>query len=127
MQRMAFADKNVMTLLILAAIAVFSLPLVLPHITHESMIYHIYLHMIAFMVSIFLVIVSALSYHRGRSRRLLFMMLALSMLAVAEFVNFLTATGNVPALLLPIINVELAHMLILAMLVLFMTGVIKMG
>ncbi|MEM0446225.1 MAG: hypothetical protein QW572_01290 [Candidatus Nitrosocaldus sp.] len=127
MQRMAFADKNVMTLLILAAIAVFSLPLVLPHITHESMIYHIYLHMIAFMVSIFLVIVSALSYHRGRSRRLLFMMLALSMLAVAEFVNFLTATGNVPALLLPIINVELAHMLILAMLVLFMTGVMKMG
>lgn len=127
MQRMVFADKNVMTLLILAAIAIFSLPLVLPHITHESMIYHIYLHFTAFMVSIFLVIVSALAYYRGRSRRLLFMMLALSMLTLAEFVNFITLTGNVPALLLPIINVELAHLLILAMLVLFMTGVIKMG
>jgi hypothetical protein len=55
------------------------------------------------------------------------MMLALSMLTLAEFVNFITLTGNVPALLLPIINVELAHLLILAMLVLFMTGVIKMG
>ncbi|GBC73707.1 hypothetical protein HRbin04_01113 [archaeon HR04] len=127
MQRMVFADKNVMTLLILAAIAIFSLPLVLPHITHESMIYHIYLHLTAFMVSIFLVIVSALAYYRGRSRRLLFMMLALSMLTLAEFVNFITLTGNVPTLLLPIINVELAHMLILAMLVLFVTGVIKMG
>ncbi|MFN4336822.1 MAG: hypothetical protein ACK4FV_04485, partial [Candidatus Nitrosocaldus sp.] len=125
--RMAFADKNVMTALILAAVAVFSLPFILPHITHESMIYHIYLHLVAFMVSIFLVIVSALAYYRGRSRRLLFMLLALSMLSVAEFVNFLTATGNVPALLLPIINVELSHMLILVMLVLFMTGVIKMG
>lgn len=120
-------NKNVMTALILAAIAVFSLPLILPHITHESMIYHIYLHLTAFMVSTFLVIVSALAYYRGRSRRLLFMMLALSMLAVAEFVNFITATGNVPALLLPVIHVELAHMLILAMLVLFMTGVMRMG
>jgi hypothetical protein len=124
------ALANKLTLLIIIAasvIAVLWIPVILPHITHLSMIYHILLHAISVIIALFLSAVSILAYKRTSSLRLLFMTLGFCLLAGIEFLYLFHATANMPEVIIPIVDIELSHVVLLIMLTLFGMGVLKVN
>ncbi len=125
MQNTVFADKSILTAFILATITIFSLPLVLPHITHEYMIYHVLLHFVTMSIAVLLVIISLIAYYRSRSTRMLLMSIALLVLTIAEGINFLVSVEALSYTTLPIINTEISHLLILLALLFLLMGVLK--
>lgn len=108
-----------------AVIAILSLPAILPHITHPSMIYHILLHLGSLVITVFLGIVSIMAYSRTGSVRMLLMTLGFISLVCVEFLSLFAATASVGILTIPGINVELSHVFLLIMLALFGLGVLK--
>ncbi len=127
MQNAVFADKSILTTLILATIVIFSLPLILPHITHEYMIYHVLLHMITMLIAVLLVIISSIAYYRSRSTRMLLMMVALIALSISEGINFLASVDALRFTYIPLINTEVPHLLILLTLIFLLIGVLKVS
>jgi hypothetical protein len=111
----------------IAVIAILALPVILPHITHPSMIYHILLHMIGLIVAVFLSSVSILAYSRNRNTRMLLMTVGFVLLTVIEILYLFHATENLKELIIPIVDVELSHIILLIMLTLFGIGVLKVN
>jgi hypothetical protein len=111
----------------LAVIAILALPVILPHITHPSMIYHILLHMISLIVAVFLSSVSILAYSRNRNTRMLLMTVGFVLLTVIEILYLFHATANLEELIIPIVDVELSHIILLIMLTLFGIGLLKVN
>ena len=111
----------------IAVIAILALPVILPHITHPSMIYHILLHMISLIVAVFLSSVSILAYSRNRNTRMLLMTVGFVLLTVIEILYLFHATANLEELIIPIVDVELSHIILLIMLTLFGIGVLKVN
>jgi hypothetical protein len=102
-------------------------PLVLPHVTHPSMIYHIAIHIASVTIAAFLSIVSLSAYKRAGGTRMLFMMLGFMALGVAEVFYLLDAAGTLVPLNLPDVNIEASHLILLAMLSMFGLGVLKVN
>jgi hypothetical protein len=100
-------------------------PLVIPHISHPSMIYHIILHLAGMTIATFLGLISFLAYRRVRGTRILLMTIGFMALSVAEILYFLDAIDIFPMAHLPIANIELPHVILLVMLTLFGVGVLK--
>ena len=100
-------------------------PLVIPHISHPSMIYHIIVHLAGMTIAAFLVLVSFLAYKRVRTTRILLMTIGFMALGSAEILYFLDALDIFPVAHLPIANIELPHVILLAMLTLFGVGILK--
>jgi hypothetical protein len=129
--RQQHGPVNKLTLLgIIAAtvIGVLMVPVILPHIRHPSMIYHISMHIISVIIALFLSVVSILAYRRNNnSLRLLFMSLGFCLLAGIEFLYLFHATVNIPDIIIPIVDVELSHAILLIMLTLFGIGVLKVN
>ncbi|HZA64917.1 MAG TPA: hypothetical protein VE573_18710 [Nitrososphaeraceae archaeon] len=109
------------------AIAFLLIPVIVPHIHHPSMIYHIILHIVGVIVAVFLTIISAEAYRRSHSSRVLFMFFAFLSLAIVEFIYLFNATGDVGEVALPFVQIELPHIILLIMLTLFGVGVIKVN
>jgi len=108
-----------------AIIAILSLPVILPHVTHPSMIYHILLHIGSLIITIFLSAVSILAYNRTGSIRILLMTAGFLSLVGVEFLSLFAATENLVLFTIPSVNVELSHIFLLGMLTLFGLGVLK--
>ncbi len=126
MQNAIFADKSILATLILATIVVFSLPLILPHITHEYMVYHVLLHMVTVLIAVLLVIISSIAYYRSRSTRMLLMMMALVALSISEGIDFLIIVNALRfTTTVPLLNAEVPHLLILLALVFLLMGVLR--
>jgi hypothetical protein len=103
-------------------------PLVIPHVAHPSMIYHILLHMAGLTIAIFLSIVSVLAYSRNTTTRMLLMAVGFMSLALVEFFYLLQAGGiAIGQVLIPAVNIELSHMILLIMVSLFGLGVLKVN
>jgi hypothetical protein len=100
-------------------------PLVIPHISHPSMIYHILLHLAGMIIAAFLGLVSYLAYKRVRGTRILLMTIGFMALSSAETLYFLEAMDIFPMVHLPIANIELSHVILLVMITLFGLGVLK--
>jgi hypothetical protein len=100
-------------------------PLVIPHISHPSMIYHIMLHLAGLIIAAFLGLVSYLAYKRVRGTRILLMTIGFVALSSAEILYFLDAMDILPMVHLPIANIELSHVILLVMITLFGLGVLK--
>jgi hypothetical protein len=109
----------------IAVVAILAVPIVLPHVMHESMIYHIILHLGSVIVAIFLSAISFISYTRNGSMRILLMTLAFLSLTGVELLSLFTATGNLELITIPAINAELSHIFLLLMVILFGLGVLK--
>ena len=118
-------SKPVLLGLTTAIIAGIIAPFIIPHITHEAMIYRIIIHLATITVAAFLTIVSSLAYGRTRSIRILLMTGGFIALTVAELLYFLDSTDVIALLYIPTINTELSHVILLTMLVLFALGVLK--
>lgn len=100
-------------------------PLVIPHISHPLMIYHIILHIASMIIAVFLALVSYLAYRRAQGTRMLLMTVGFMALGIVEVLYFLDVTGEFPLLYLPASNIELSHAVLLIMLALFGLGVLN--
>ena len=115
-------------LLILFASIVISIsviPLILPHIFHPHMIYHILLHFAALIISQFLAVVSIMAYIKSRTSCIFFMMLGFITLVIAEYVYLLNSTENVHVMFIPQVNIEVSHLILLIMIIFFGISFLK--
>jgi hypothetical protein len=126
-QRTIGSKPKLLTIVTALVIAILSIPVILPHIAHPSMIYHIFLHIISLIIALFLSIVSILSYKRNKNARILFMTLGFSALAIIEILYLFHATANIEDVIIPIVDIELSHIILLVMLTLFGMGVLKVN
>lgn len=121
-------SKPILLALITAVVIGVVAPLVLPHATHPSMIYHILLHMAGLTIAVFLSVVSFLAYSRSPTTRMLLMAAAFVTLAVVELLYLLQAGGiYVGQFIIPLANIELSHVVLLLMVSLFGLGVLKVN
>lgn len=121
-------SKPVLLGLITALVVGVVAPLVIPHVAHPSMIYHILLHMAGLTIAIFLSIVSVLAYSRNTTTRMLLMAVGFMSLAIVEFFYLLQAGGIVIGqVIIPTVNIELSHVILLIMVSLFGLGVLKVN
>jgi hypothetical protein len=111
----------------LIVISLLSVPVILPHIKHPYMIYHILMHIVSVIIAVFLSIVSFLAYNRNGSIRLLCMSGGFCLLAIIEFLYLFHSTANIEDVIIPIVDVELSHIILLVMLTLFGIGVLKVN
>lgn len=108
-------------------VSVLAIPLIIPYISHPQHIYHIILHIASLILAIFLCIVSFSSYFRNGGSRLLFMSLGFISLIVVEVLFLFYAARGVQDILVPVINIELPHIILFAMLALFGIGIVKVN
>ena len=109
------------------AVAVLSIPVILPHLNHPSMIYHIVLHIASLIVAVFLTVISAVAYRRSGSSRILFMFFGFLALIIVELIYLFNATEDIEEVALPLVHIELPHVILLIMLTLFGVGVIRVN
>jgi hypothetical protein len=102
-------------------------PLVLPHVMHPSVVYHVIIHIASVTIAAFLTIVSILAYKRAGGMRTLFMTLGFFALGVAEVFYLLQAAGLLAILDIPALDIEASHLILLAMLSMFGLGVLKVN
>ena len=121
-------SKPILLGLITALVVGIVAPFVIPHATHPSMIYHILLHLAGLTIALFLSIVSLLAYSRNTTTRMLLMAIGFMTLALVEFFYLLQSGGIVVGqLIIPAVNIELSHMVLLIMVSLFGLGVLKVN
>ncbi|HEY7735072.1 MAG TPA: hypothetical protein VIB07_09795 [Nitrososphaera sp.] len=120
-------SKPIMLGLITAIVIGVVAPIVMPHLVHPSMIYHITLHLASLTIAIFLSIVSLLAYARTTGMRLLFMTIGFMALAVVELLYLLDASALVSMFDISALNIELPHVILLGMLAMFGLGVLKVN
>jgi hypothetical protein len=108
-------------------VSVLTIPLIIPYISHPQYIYHIILHIVSLILAIFLCIVSFSSYFRNGGSRLLFMSLGFISLIVVEVLFLFYAARGIQDILIPVVNIELPHIILLAMLALFGIGIVKVN
>jgi hypothetical protein len=108
-------------------VSVLAVPVIIPHINHPQHFYHVILHIASLILSLFLFIVSISSYIRNGGSRLLFMSLGFLSLVIVETLSLFYATQGIQEILIPMINVELPHVILFAMLTLFGIGVLKVN
>jgi hypothetical protein len=109
------------------AVAILSIPVILPHLEHPSMIYHIILHIVGVVVAVFLTTISAIAYRRSGSSRVLFMFFGFLALTIVELIYLFNATEDLGEVALPFVQIELPHIILLVMLTLFGVGIIKVN
>jgi hypothetical protein len=121
-------SKPVLLGLITALVVGVVAPLIIPHVAHPSMIYHILLHMAGLTIAIFLSIVSVLAYSRSSTTRMLLMAVGFMSLSLVEFFYLLQAGGIATGqVIIPAVNIELSHIMLLIMVSLFGLGVLKVN
>jgi hypothetical protein len=117
--------KYLFFVLSLAFFSIILYPLIIPHLSHPSMIYHIAIHIISFDVALFLSFVSAMSFRRTKSKKVLLTSLSFGVLLFLEFLYLLESSGILGEFHLPYIDIEVSHILLLVMLSLFAIGILK--
>ena len=110
-----------------AVLAVMAVPVILPHITDTSTIYHLLLHVISIIIAIFLGLVSILAYLRNERSRLLFMMFGFLLLSIIEAMYLFDVTSKIEDIVIPIVDIELSHVIFLVMLTLFGIGIFRVN
>ena len=108
-------------------IAIMAIPVILPHITDKSTIYHIFLHIASVIIAIFLGLVSILAYLRNRRTRLLFMTFAFFSLSVIEAIYLFDVSSNMEDIVIQGVDIEISHIIFLVTLALFSIGIFRVG
>jgi len=114
---------KLLAIITLVITSIMAVPVILPHITDTSTIYHILLHLASLIIAIFLGIVSILAYLRNRSSRLLFMMFAFVSLSIIEGMYLFDVSSNIEDIVIPGVDIEASHVIFLVTLTLFGLGV----
>ncbi|MGH9978780.1 MAG: hypothetical protein ACRD8Z_23545 [Nitrososphaeraceae archaeon] len=114
----------IISIIVVSALAI---PVIIPHMVHPQHIYHITLHTASIILSIFLFIVSITSYLRNGGSRLLLMSLGFLSLVLVETLSLFYATRGIQDIYIPLVNIELPHLILFAMLTLFGIGILKVS
>jgi len=112
---------------ITAVILVMATPMILPHITDKSTIYHIFLHIASVIIAIFLGVVSILAYLRNSRSRLLFMTFAFLSLSVIEAMYLFDVSSKTEDIVIPGVDIEISHVIFLVTLALFSIGIFRVS
>lgn len=121
------SKPKMLAVVTVAVLAVMAVPVILPHITDTSMIYHLLLHVISLIIAIFLGLVSILAYLRNGRSRLLFMMFGFLLLSIIEAMYLFDVTSKIEDIVIPIVDIELSHVIFLVMLTLFGIGIFRVN
>ena len=121
------SKPKLLAIISLLVISILAVPIIIPHIEHLSMIYHILIHIVSVIIAIFLGVISFLSYYRNGGLRLLFMTGGFFLLVAIEFLYLFHTSSNIQDILIPVVDVELSHIILLVMLTLFGIGVLKVN
>ena len=108
-------------------IAIMAIPVILPHITVKSTIYHIFLHIASVIITIFLAVVSILAYLRNSRSRLLFMTFAFLSLSVIEAMYLFDVSSKTGDIVIPGVDIEISHVIFLMALTLFGIGIFRVS
>jgi hypothetical protein len=100
-------------------------PLIVPHLYHPSMIFHISIHIFSLNLALFLTVISILSFKKTKSKKVFLTSLSFSVLLAIEFLYLLQSTDILGDYRIPYIEIEIPHMMLLLMLVLFAAGIIR--
>lgn len=124
----AFTTFKPRVLVVISALVLaICIPVILPHISHPHMIYHILLHIGSLVVAIFITTVALLAYNRARTARMLLMAGSLLFLTTVVSMDLISAIQDTQLLEFPGSNIELTHILLLIMLILFGSGMLKVN
>ena len=129
LQNIVASKYKLFVIISVSIMAILLIPVILPHITHTNMIYHIFLHMVSLIIAVFLSIVSTLAYKRNGSSRLLFMTLGFLSLVVIEILYMFYTMMEIEDTnaIIPVVDIEIPHIILLVMLTLFGIGVFKVN
>lgn len=116
--------NNLFCFLIISFVLIIVYPIILPHLAHPYMIYHITIHVISFGMALFLTLVSLLSYNKTKSKRILLTSLGFGVLLTIELLYLMQSSNMLGEFYVPYIG-EISHILLLLMIALFVTGVMK--
>lgn len=119
------ARKPAILAIVAAITLVIILPPVLPHIDRTSIVYLVILHAVSVIIAIFLSVIAVIAYRRVGGTKVLLMSSGFVMLGIFEVFYFVDATEIVSALEIPLLNIELPHLILFAVLVLFGVGVLR--
>ena len=98
-----------------------------PHILHTSTIYHFLLHLASVTIAVFLSTVSIISYKNSGNTRILLTALSFVALSLVEILLLLNAAELVGNLVIPGVDIDVSHLMLFGMLVLFGLGVLKVN
>ena len=118
---------KLLAIITVAITVIMAVPVILPHITDTSTIYHILLHLASLIIAIFLGVVSILAYLRNGSSRLLFMMFAFLTLSVIEAMYLFDVSSKIEDIVIPGVDIEVSHVIFLVTLTLFGIGIFRVG
>jgi NO-binding membrane sensor protein with MHYT domain len=129
LQNIVASKYKLFVIISISIMAILVIPVILPHITHTNMIYHIFLHIVSLIIAVFLSVVSYLAYKRNGGDRLLFMTLGFLSLVVVEILYLFYTIMEIEDTnaVIPIIDIEIPHIILLVMLTLFGIGVFKVN
>ena len=126
MKQTFMVSKPKLFLIISALTTAVLLPVaILPHINHPFFVYRISLHMASIIISVFLIVVSILTYRRTGSIKILYTSIAFLSLLVVELIFLLQIMPGTSRIMIPMAYRELPHILLLVMLALFGLGVLR--
>jgi hypothetical protein len=124
----ASSKPKLLVIISVLVIAILAIPVIVPHISNPSMIYHILVHIISLIMATFLGIVSIIAYLRNKEKaRMLFMTLGFVLLAVIETLYLFHATASLEDVIIPIVDVELSHIILFVMLTLIGLGFLNVN
>jgi len=120
-------NPKLLGVITLVTVAILAIPVIIPHINHTGLIYHIVLHIASVVIAVFLTTISVIAYRRDGGTRLFFMMGGFAILAFVEFLYLFYSTINIEAIIIPIVDIEVSHVILLVMLTMFGIGVLKVN
>lgn len=120
-----FSKPRIFAIIASVITAIMIVPVVIPHIEHPDMIYHILVHIVSIIISTFLMVISIIAYIKSNNKKILFMTLAFSVLVIVEYLYLLNATNDVFLLVIPKLNIEVSHLFLLVMVTFFGISILK--
>lgn len=127
LHKITSSKVNLLVVITVVVLAVMAVPVILPHITDRSIIYHLLLHVISLIIALFLGFISILAYQRNGNSRLLFVMFGFLLLSVIEAMYLFHITSKIEDIIIPIVDIELSHVIFLVMLTLFGIGIFRVN
>jgi hypothetical protein len=124
-QRVMVSKPKLFLTISVLTIAVLVPSAVLPYINHPFFVYRISLHVTSIIISVFLIVVSILTYRRTGSIKILYTSIAFLSLLVVESIFLLQIIDSSSRIIIPMVYTELPHILLLVMLALFGLGVLR--
>jgi hypothetical protein len=120
-----YNKPKLLALIASVVLSILTVPVILPHLYHTNMIYHIIMHLASLIISQFLALVSMLAYARTKSVKIFFMTLGFVTLVAVEYLYFLISTEDIYGMFLPIVNIEVSHVILLIMVIFFGISFLK--